>query len=91
EGREIATLGMWRIDGPLERQGPQLLVPGAGAQTRLMEEGKVRIGELELSSYTPLDATVQLVEAQRHFDASMQALQTYKRMDERATEIGRFR
>jgi flagellar basal body rod protein FlgC len=34
---------------------------------------------------------VQLIAAQRSFDASMQALQTYRTMDGRSADIGRVR
>jgi flagellar basal body rod protein FlgC len=34
---------------------------------------------------------VQMIAAQRSFDASMQAIQTYRTMDQRAAELGRTR
>ena len=48
-------------------------------------------GELELGNATALDAAVQLVSAQRAYDASMQALQTYRSMDQRAVEVARVK
>jgi flagellar basal-body rod protein FlgF len=51
----------------------------------------LRIGEIETGNSSPLEAAVQLVAAQRHFETSMQALNTYRRMDERASEVGRTR
>ncbi|HYG66683.1 MAG TPA: flagellar basal body rod C-terminal domain-containing protein [Anaeromyxobacteraceae bacterium] len=34
---------------------------------------------------------MQLVNAQRAYDASMQAIQTYRQLDQRAAELGRIR
>jgi flagellar basal-body rod protein FlgF len=49
------------------------------------------VGEVELGNAGALEATVQLISAQRQFDASMQALQTYRSLDQRSNEIGRIR
>ena len=90
DGQRIARLGVWTIDGPMSRIGPQLLSLGDKSKPAPAEP-KLRIGEVELGSYSALEATVQMVGAQRHFDATMQALQTYRRLDDRALEIGRIR
>ncbi|MGC4120554.1 MAG: flagellar hook basal-body protein [Myxococcales bacterium] len=91
EGREFGKVALWRAEGPMGRNGPQLLVPGDNTKVALVPDGTLRVGELELGSYTPLEATVQLVEAQRQFDSTMQALQTYRTLDQRAVEVGRIR
>lgn len=82
-------LGLVRLRGPLDRVGPSLLAPAAGGQAVPETKGSVRVGELELGNATALEATVQLVTAQRAFDASMQAIQTFRQMDQRATEVAR--
>jgi flagellar basal-body rod protein FlgF len=90
-GVEVASLGLWRLEGPVDRVGPALLAPALGGGAEPVEAPRVRVGELELGNASALEATVDLISAQRSFDASMQALQTYRRMDERSTEIGRVR
>lgn len=91
DGREVGAIALWKIDGPVGRMGPQLLSPGEGARVGEAQQGRLRVGELELGNYTALEATVQLVGAQRHFETSMQAMQTYRRLDDRVVEIGRVR
>ena len=56
-----------------------------------VSDGRVRIGELELGNAPALEATIQMISAQRHFDTAMQAIQTYRRLDERAVEVGKIR
>lgn len=90
-GAEVGRLGVFKVDGPVNRLGTQLLSPGPGATVQAVDGSKVRIGELELGNFSPLEATVQLVSAQRHYDTSMQALQTYRRMDDQAIQVGRIR
>jgi flagellar basal-body rod protein FlgF len=51
----------------------------------------VRIGELELGNVNALQASVDMISAQRNYENSLQAIQTYRRLDERANEIGRVR
>jgi flagellar basal-body rod protein FlgF len=87
----IADLGLSRLSGPMDRVGPALLAPGAGGRAVPAEEGAVRIGELELGNASALEAAVQLVAAQRAYDASMQAIQTYQKLDQRAAEVARVK
>lgn len=88
--QRIADLGVFVLAGPLDKIGPSLLVP-VGAGSAQPVESTVHTGQLETGNASPLEATVQLVAAQRHFDSTMQALQTSKRLDERAIEVGRIR
>jgi flagellar basal-body rod protein FlgF len=90
-GAEIGRLGVFKVEGPVNRLGTQLLSPGPGAKVEPVESPKVRIGELELGNFSPLEATVQLVSAQRYYDTSMQAIQTYRRLDDQAIQVGRIR
>jgi flagellar basal-body rod protein FlgF len=90
-GATVGALGLFTLEGNVDRVGPAVLAPGAGAHAEPVADGRVRTGELELGNAGALEATVELIAAQRHFDASMQALQTYRRMDERSTEVGRVR
>ncbi len=88
---EIGQLGLFQLQGPVDRVGPSLLAPGAGGAATPVSDGAVRIGELELANANPLDGMVQLIAAQRQFDASMQALQTYRTLDQRSADLGRVR
>jgi flagellar basal-body rod protein FlgF len=87
---ELGRLALARLEGPVDRVGASLLAPGAGGRAVPVETG-VRSGEIELGTSTALEATLALVTAQRSYDASMQALQTYKQMDQRAIELARLR
>ena len=69
------------------------MAPGAGALVSALEmdDVQVRVGELELGNAPALEATIQMITAQRHFDSAMQAIQTYRRLDEKAIEVGKIR
>jgi flagellar basal-body rod protein FlgF len=87
---ELAHLALVRLDGPVDRVAPTLLAPGAGGHA-VQVEGTVRPGEIELGNSNPLEATIAMVTAQRAYDTSMQAIQTYRQLDQRAGELGRTR
>jgi flagellar basal-body rod protein FlgF len=89
----VGRLGLFRIAGGLDRIGPTLMGPAAGAQVTAVEDDdvQVRVGELELGNAPALEATIQMISAQRHFDSAMQAIQTYRRLDEKAVEVGKIR
>lgn len=89
-GNPLAQVALFQLEGPLERMGPGILVPTeSGAAIPVVSP--LRIGELEKGNSNALEAAVAMVSVQRHYENSIQALQTYKRMDERAVEIGRVR
>jgi flagellar basal-body rod protein FlgF len=90
-GVELGQLGLFQLSGNVDRVGPAALVPAAGGVAEPLEDGQVRTGVVELGNAGALEATVDLIAAQRSFDASMQALQTYRRMDERASDVARVR
>lgn len=87
---ELGQLGLARLEGRVDRVGAALLAPGPGGRAVPVEVG-VRSGELELGNSTALEATIQLVSAQRSYDASMQAIQTYRQLDQRAVEVARVK
>ena len=87
----VGRLPAYTINGPLERVGPTLLGAAPGAQVAVSEDAKFRIGALELGNAPALEATIQLISTQRNFDTAMQAIQTYRKLDERAIEVGRIR
>lgn len=87
---KVGQLGLFEVTGPVDRIGPSLLAPHEQKDI-VPSSDTLRIGEIETGNASPLEAAVQLVAAQRHFETSMQALNTYRRMDERASEVGRTR
>ena len=87
----IGKLGSYKINGPIDRIGPTLLGAGAGAQVSLADDATFTVGALELGNAPALEATIQMIQTQRHFETAMQAIQTYRKMDERAVEVGRIR
>jgi flagellar basal-body rod protein FlgF len=87
---KIAEIGLFELTGPVDRIGPSLLAP-QDHKSIVASNDTLRLGEIETGNASPLEAAVQLVSAQRHFETSMQALQTYRRLDERASEVGRVR
>lgn len=90
DGVEVGRLATYRLAGPIERLTPSVIRPITEAGV-LPAETRIKVGELELSNSSPLEGAVAMISAQRNFDTSMQAVQTYKRMDDRANEIGRVR
>ncbi|MFO0580758.1 MAG: flagellar hook basal-body protein [Anaeromyxobacter sp.] len=87
---EVAHLALARLEGTVDRVGPSMLAPGQGGRAVPVESG-VRIGEIELGNSNALEATIALVNAQRSYDASMQAIQTYRQLDQKAVEVARVR
>ena len=67
--------------GPLAARGDREPAPDLG----------VSVGQIEMGNSTPLDATVQMIGAQRQFETAMQAIQTYRRLDDRVIEVGKSR
>ncbi|HUK65954.1 MAG TPA: flagellar hook basal-body protein [Anaeromyxobacteraceae bacterium] len=90
-GFTVGQLGLYQLSGAVDRIGQSLYVPGAQGSARPLADGRVRTGQLELSNASPLDGMVQLITAQRNFDASMQALQTYRSLDQHGSDLGRVR
>lgn len=86
----VGQLGLFKLEGAVDRAGQAHFTLGAGGRAEPFD-GHVRVGEVELGNATALDGMVQLISAQRQFDASMQALQTYRSLDQRSNELGRVR
>jgi flagellar basal-body rod protein FlgF len=89
-GVEVDRVALFALEGPAVRLAPSQLRPGDGGTVRLVEGG-VRPGHLEGGNAAPVEAAVALVSAQRAFDQALQALDTYKRLSEKASELGRVR
>jgi flagellar basal-body rod protein FlgF len=87
---ELGQLALVRLEGPVDRVGASLMAPGQGGRAIPVEAG-VRTGEVEMGNASALETTIALVSAQRSYDSSMQAIQTYRQLDSRAAELGRTR
>lgn len=91
-GRQVlGALSLWGSTGPMDRVGNSLMAPSAGTQMAQVTDGSVRVGELELGNVTALESTVQMIGAQRNYELAMQAIQTYRQLDQRVVEVGRAR
>lgn len=86
----LDRLALFQLQGNVVRVGPQLYGPGPGG-TATQVEGRVTSGQLEMGNVTPLDSTVALINAQRQFESAMQAIQTYRRIDDLANQVGKAR
>jgi flagellar basal-body rod protein FlgF len=86
--QELAQLALVQLAGPVDRVGNNLLAPGPGGRAVLVETA-VRTGQVEMGNASALEATIAMVTAQRSYDSSMQAIQTYRQLDQRAAELGR--
>jgi len=84
----IGKIGLFETTGALDRVAPSVLAP-QDPRTLVTSTDHLRVGEIELGNSSPLEAAVQMVEAQRHFETSIQALQTYKKLDDAAVQVGR--
>ena len=89
---EIDRVALFKIQGGIAHVGPSLYGPAAGGAVAPADvDLGVSVGQLEMGNSTPLEATVQMIGAQRQFETAMQAIQTYKRLDDRAIEVGKSR
>jgi flagellar basal-body rod protein FlgF len=83
-------IGLYEVAGPMGRRGPALLAPAAGASVKPVD-GTLRTGQLEAGNASALESTVAMIGAQRSFESAMQAIQTYRSLDQKAVEVGRIR
>jgi flagellar basal-body rod protein FlgF len=89
-GLEVARLGLYTMQGTVERLAPSIVRPSAGTQVT-SSEGGVLVGQLELGNVNAIDSLVALLSAQRSFDTSVQAIETYKKLGQAATEVGKVK
>lgn len=90
-GHVVGQIGLFRLDGNVSKVGPALYQPVFGGRALPMPDTRLRVGELEMGNAPALESAVAMISAQRHFETAMQAIQTYRRMDERANELGKVR
>lgn len=87
----VGRIGLFDVGGPMGRLGPALLAPATGATVTPLPDGTLRTGELESGNATALESTVEMIGAQRNFESAMQAIQTYRELDQKAVDVGRIR
>ena len=87
---EVDRLALFKMQGNVAHVGPSLYGPGPGGVVAPVDLG-VSVGQLEMGNSTPLEATVAMIGAQRQFETAMQAIQTYRRLDDRVIEVGKSR
>ncbi|HVP68871.1 MAG TPA: flagellar hook basal-body protein [Anaeromyxobacteraceae bacterium] len=91
EGADLGQLATFRLSGAVDKLGPALVAPGQGGSADETEDTRFRVGEVELANASPLEAMVQMIGAQRSFEASMQAIQVYRSLDQSANAVGRVK
>ena len=91
DNQVVGTLSLWSNQGSMDRVAPTLMMPSAGTQMNAVDDGSVRVGELELGNVTALESTVQMIGAQRNYELAMQAIQAYRQLDQRVVDVGRVR
>lgn len=90
DGTEVDRLAQVALQGPVIHLGSSMYGPGPGGTATPIEAG-VSVGQIEMGNSTALEATVQMIGAQRQFETAMQAIQTYRRLDDRVIEVGKSR
>jgi len=90
DGAPIDRIALFDLGGNVVRVGPQLYAAGPGG-TVTATEGGVSTGQLEMGNVSPLESTVQMINAQRQYETAMKAIQTYRSLDARVIEVGRVR
>jgi flagellar basal-body rod protein FlgF len=90
DGQSTVTIGSFDLQGDADRVGSSLLIPRESANIQQVVP-QVRSGAHEGSNAPALDSAVTMVTAQRMFENAMQAIQTSKQLDEKATEVGRVK
>jgi flagellar basal-body rod protein FlgF len=86
-GEILDRLSTSQLKGPLQNVSGSLYT---SQDVERVTEG-MQVGTLELSNSSALEAAVGMVSAQRGFESSMQVIETYKTMHDRASELGRVR
>jgi flagellar basal-body rod protein FlgF len=89
---EVDRLALYQLPANTVHLGQSLYGPGPGATATPADvDLGVGVGQVEQGNATALDATVQMIGAQRQFETAMQAIQTYRRLDDRVIEVGKAR
>ncbi len=88
QGKIVGQMAFAELSGDLDRTESNLIGLGEDGEAKRIA-ASVTTGEIELSNFQGLDAAVEMIQAQRSFDQSMKAIQTYSALDAKVSEIGR--
>lgn len=83
----MEQLGTFTLEGELERISASVVRAKNGNFEP--SDNRVRVGEIELSNISALEASVDMMQTQRLFDNAVQAVQTYRKLDDRAIQVGK--
>ena len=85
----VGRLGVRQLDlaGPLDKDEAGLFVPPDAAAARGSRGFTVLQGHVEEANVQPVQAMLELIEVQRHFQALHQVIRTYSEMDQRAASL----
>jgi flagellar basal-body rod protein FlgF len=86
-GEIVGRLGTFNLSGNLTRVGASLY---SADDARPVAQG-VQVGAIEMSNASALESAVGMVQAQRGFESSMQVIDVYKTMHDRANDLGKVR
>jgi flagellar basal-body rod protein FlgF len=90
DGTPVDTIGLFNVQGPLDRNGASMFTATAGTTVEPVD-GKLQVGMLEMGNAPALESTIAMIGAQRHFETAMQAIQTYKKLDDSAIGVGKLK
>ena len=89
---EVDRLALVELQGNVVHKGESLYMPGpGGAAVPAQASVGVDIGQMEMANSTALESTIHMIGAQRQFETAMQAIQTYRRLDDRVIDVGKAR
>lgn len=91
DDKPIGQIALYNLPPTVTKLASSLYQPAAGSQALRVVDPRVRIGAVELGNAPPMDSVVDMIGAQRQFETAMQAIQTYRRMDDKANEMGKVR
>lgn len=86
----LGRLALYELNGGIDRVASGVVAPGTGGAA-VPVESKFETGAVEQSNVNAIETAVEMISAQRNYETSMQALTTYRSMDQKAIELGRTR
>ncbi len=87
----LGTLAQFNLTSrDVNRVGTQVVVP-RDEQAVEPANAAFQVGAIERSNASAVDSAVELVRVQRQFNHAMQAVETYRKLDDSAVEVGRVR
>ena len=95
DGQAMGSIDLVEVDNPLglEKLGSNMYRPRVGSDVREVESNSYMVqGFLEISNVNPVYEMVNMIEAQRQFEAYAKVMQTTEAIDkETITKVGRSR